>query len=357
MAVLYLHIPAPPAPVASDRFVASLERAIGHRVPPAHAADPIIAIYIGGAPLTLTSPQQERLSRALKEALAPDTVQEVTVEAAPNSISLPVVRNLRRLGATRLSLDVRSFATDTLRRIDAPHRRPDIDQALHAVRAAGLRSYTVDLHLGPDAAAETDVAASLQAAVTESVPHIALVEQPGPASAEARADALAHAQQYLARQGYEPYLLTDFARPGHRSRYQTAYYSHANILGLGPGAESFWWQPRTGATPGWRWTNVAEVEQYIRSWEAGRPAFDQREPLDRTARAREYILLRLRTQSGLDLSHLATQYGVDLRSRAANLFARLSDTGRVEQTDGHLRLTRQGRLLADAITQRVLRSL
>jgi len=358
VSVLYLHIPhSEDLPEAPRQFVTALTGAIGRRVPPAHAADPVSAVYIGGGPLSLSAPQQHRLARALAHAGVPGDAVEVTVEAAPRDVSAGSLHRLRRLGVTRLSLDVGSFSDATLRAIDAPHRRSDIDQALHALRTAGLRSCTVALHFGAVATAQTELAASLQAAVGEAVPHITLIEQPGPASADARADALEYGHQYLTNQGYDPYLLTDYAQPGHRSRYQTAYYTYANVLGLGPGAESFWWQPRPPVGPAWRWTNVEEVEKYICSWEDGAPPIHQREVLARADRAREYILLRLRTLAGLNLAHLATQYGVDLRARAALLLDRLSDRGRVEQAGAHLRLTSRGRLLADAITQRLLAAL
>jgi oxygen-independent coproporphyrinogen-3 oxidase len=80
------------------------------------------------------------------------------------------------------------------------------------------------------------------------------------------------------------------------------------------------------------------------------------EHLDRPELAREYILLRLRTSDGLDLQTLETLYGVDLRARKSAVLTRLGEAGLIHEGSASVRLTRRGRLLTDAITQRLLPS-
>jgi oxygen-independent coproporphyrinogen-3 oxidase len=81
-----------------------------------------------------------------------------------------------------------------------------------------------------------------------------------------------------------------------------------------------------------------------------------RETLSPTALAREYVLLRLRTTEGIDLDRLAAQYGIDLVDEHGALLDTLQERGLLHRADRSVRLTNQGRLLADAIAQRLLPS-
>ena len=82
---------------------------------------------------------------------------------------------------------------------------------------------------------------------------------------------------------------------------------------------------------------------------------EQLESPDRSALAREYILLRLRTKAGLDLDVLGDRYGFPLRARRASTLDRLAEEELIHDDPDRVRLTDRGRLLTDAITQRLIR--
>jgi oxygen-independent coproporphyrinogen-3 oxidase len=81
------------------------------------------------------------------------------------------------------------------------------------------------------------------------------------------------------------------------------------------------------------------------------------ETLETSALAREYVLLRLRTQAGLDLDALADRYNFQLRPREADTLRRLRRRGLIHEDPDRVVLTDRGRLLTDAITRRLLREL
>jgi oxygen-independent coproporphyrinogen-3 oxidase len=80
-----------------------------------------------------------------------------------------------------------------------------------------------------------------------------------------------------------------------------------------------------------------------------------REDYDWGALAREYILLRLRTSDGVDPAVLEDQYQWPLRERRADTLTRLSAKGLIDDEPDRIRLTPRGRLLADAVTRRLIR--
>ena len=321
---------------------------------------PISTIYIGSDRPSLFSLRLlDTITSALRTVVDASAITETTVELSPDDISSSYLNDLRQLGLTRVSLDALSFAPGDLRAVGAPHSIDDLFQTLRHVHRAGVDAVSVDLSFGGGEHPLSHWKASLHRAVELRVPHIALRERDPSKVLEAdqkeRARRLGFAMRFLRAKGYEQYELTHFARPGHRSRHQEKYYAHGNYLGLGPGAESFWWPDRTDPPTARRWSNVSDLATYVERLRNDASPVEQLESPDRSALAREYILLRLRTKAGLDLDVLGDRYGFPLRTRRASTLDRLAEEELIHDDPDRVRLTDRGRLLTDAITQRLIR--
>lgn len=361
MAGLYVHIPSHRNRRSTDRsaFVRALAREFDRSVP--HSIqESIRTVYVGGRPSLRSLGPTDPIVDALRTTMDSDSIEEATVEITPPQVYPQHLNVLRQMGATRLSIEAISFVEDDLAAVDASYSVDELVGTIDRVWRRGFRSFSVDLHFGTPGQSLSNWKASLQRAVELRVPHIALHEfdptdEPRVES-EKRAECLAFAMTFLRAKGYERYELTHFARPRHRSRHQEHYYAHGNYLGLGPGAESFWWSDRSANTTALRWSNVDDTESYAECLTRGETPVAQRETVDRGALAREYVLLRLRTNEGLNLDVLDTQYGVDLSSRKSSTLQRLAEEGLIHDDPERVRLTHRGCLLADAITLRLLPS-
>ena len=64
----------------------------------------------------------------------------------------------------------------------------------------------------------------------------------------------------------------------------------------------------------------------------------------------EYIMTTLRTSAGCDLSVLKSNFGYDVMALHARYLEHLRDQKLIILNNGHLTLTRTGRLLADKIS-------
>ena len=133
--------------------------------------------------------------------------------------------------------------------------------------------------------------------------------------------------------GFVHYEVSNFCRPGWFARHNTAYWTGAKYLGIGPAAHSYDGQSR-------RW-NVASLGRYIEGMEAHQPQHE-REVLDGDMRYNEYIMTRLRTMWGVRLSVIREAWGECrvahfLRQAAPFLAAgrlvRLSDNDTVRLTE------------------------
>ena len=181
-------------------------------------------------------------------------------------------------------------------------------------------------------------------------------EDPADESLEMQqAKRLHEAMRILESEGYEPYELTHFAKPGHPSLHLRDTYAHGSYIGVGPSAESFWWPNRTLHHEARRWTNVHDTLRYAQLLDNCYQPIMYRQTQSLTMLAREYIFLRLRTADGLDLRDLNAHYGEDLRTDHSALLVKLVETGLVHPIERKtLRLTPSGRLVADAIIERLL---
>ncbi|HLT48496.1 MAG TPA: hypothetical protein VK002_14775, partial [Rubricoccaceae bacterium] len=153
--------------------------------------------------------------------------------------------------------------------------------------------------------------------------------------------------EYLTARGFSHYEVSSYAKPGHESRHNSAYWRHANYLGFGPSAHSFWRKTRSLAH---RWSNVRHLGRYQALLDAHELPLDERETLGADALAEEAVLLGLRRLDvGLDLAALARDYGVDLLVDRRAEVAALEAAGLLAVEPGRVRLTPEGAALADAV--------
>jgi oxygen-independent coproporphyrinogen-3 oxidase len=113
------------------------------------------------------------------------------------------------------------------------------------------------------------------------------------------------------------------------------YWDGRPYLGFGPGAHSY--------VPHRRWANPSNVERYLAGERA--PILD--EELTREQRMLERVFLGLRRAVGLDVPAFEKEFGVVFRSHYAKPIAAAADC--LEWAGGRLKLTRRGKLLADAV--------
>ena len=143
----------------------------------------------------------------------------------------------------------------------------------------------------------------------------------------------------LAQAGFEHYEVSNFARPGYRSRHNQAYWHGAPYLGAGPGAHSY-----NGSS---RQANITNNAIYIRQLNRGLvPATT--EHLNKEQQYYEYLLTGLRTDRGIDLSLLEPTFGMAVQPHEAFL-KHCVEQGLAKRQNDKFVLTERGWLLADSI--------
>jgi oxygen-independent coproporphyrinogen-3 oxidase len=145
----------------------------------------------------------------------------------------------------------------------------------------------------------------------------------------------------LASAGFEQYELSNFARPQSRCRHNETYWAGESYFGFGPGAARY--------LAGRRETNHRSVTTWIARVVSGKSPVGDIDELSPADRARETLVVGLRRAQGVSRLEFRTQTGFELDEVAGDAIARHCASGLLELTTDGVRLTREGRFLADTI--------
>ena len=275
---------------------------------------------------------------------------EVTLEANPDSVTLPMLTQLRRAGFNRISIGVQSDIDEQLKALGRPHNYKQAQQAVSMARRAGFNNVSVDLMFGLPNQTREQWMQTLRNVIDLKADHIScygLKVEPGTKLYEyracanlpdddAQADMYLYAVAALEEMGYAQYEISNFARPGRESRHNLKYWRMQEYAGFGPGAHSDF--------GGVRYGYVRDLDGYI----AGKLILAESETGETLARDYEYVMLSLRTAAGIDRRTFENRY----RQRfdpMERLFVQYGQAGLAARTEGGWRLTPKGFLVSNSI--------
>ena len=317
----------------------------------------VATIYFGGGtPSLLDKDELRAILHALQQhfVIAPDA--EVTLEANPDDITAANLANWKEAGINRLSIGIQSFFEDDLQWMNRAHTAEQSVNSIQLAQAAGFNNLTIDLIYGGPTLSDQKWKENVATAIALNIPHLscyALTVEPGtalqkmiglhkkePVDNDRQAHHFLLLMEWLQVAGYEHYEISNFAKPGSRSRHNTAYWQGKKYLGLGPSAHSY-----NGSARQW---NIANNALYIQSLTQGTVPFEI-ELLTPTQRLNEYIMTSLRTIEGLDLTSVATSFGESAKASVTASVQPWIKKGLCILNDQHIILTTEGKLFADGV--------
>jgi oxygen-independent coproporphyrinogen III oxidase len=344
-------------------YVAALAAEIARRAGEAEGL-PLRTVYFGGGtPSVLALPQVRRLLEALRRGCGIEGDAEITFEANPGTFGPAYVEGLATLGVNRLSLGIQSLDNETLRRLARTHNAAQGLAAVAAARGAGMRSVNLDLiyglpwltleawreHLARALETEPDHVSLYALMVEEGTPLATLVDRGkwDVPDQDAVADMYEAALPVLERAGFVHYEVSNWARPGHESRHNLAYWRNEAYIGCGAGAHSY--------VRGRRWWNVRPIEGYVRRIGTGTAADEGDERLPAEEQIGETAALALRLpREGLTFSRFRERFGIDAQARWSEQLQELSDVGLLLVDGERARISEKGLLVSNELAARFL---
>src|SRR3954454_5224455 len=283
---------------------------------------PLESVYLGGGtPTLLPADVLERLIARVRDRFGLAAGAEGTVEANPGRDERGDPSALRDAGLTRISYGAQALDDALLQRLGRRHRVAHVAEAVAGARAAGIPSISLDLlydvpgqslagwietldaglELGPDHLSlyaltldDPDVE-GLTGELGDHLPTTTGARRWRSAARDAQDEDRAAAQYHhavavLEELGWRGYEISNWARPGHESRHNLAYWQRRPYEAVGPGAHAF-----DGSTRRWNAPRPAADLGALPPPDGSPPVLPPggEEPLDAGAATAEAIILGL----------------------------------------------------------------
>ena len=330
-----------------------------------HASDESISsIYFGGGTPSLLSVRQiDDLLTTIKSLFTVDEAAEITIEANPGTVTLEYLTEIRKLGINRLSLGMQSLNDSELVLLGRIHTAAEAIDAVRSARNSGFENLSLDLIYGLPGQTMTSWRETLEKALEMEPEHCSLYaltlepEAPMRREIEAKlipdidpdtsADQYELAEDLLAAHGYRHYEISNWAKKGRECRHNTVYWQNLPYLGVGVAAHS--------CLGGHRLANTRSLDRYMAAFASSvLPVVEMDEEISPELECAETIILGLRLCQGISLDNIHQRFGINLLAHYRQQVGEMVDYGLLERADGHIRLTRRGRLLSNEVFWRFL---
>ncbi len=316
----------------------------------------ISTIYFGGGtPSLLSSGDIATFLEIIRSNYDCSALEEVTLEANPDDLTLESLRELRAMGVNRLSIGVQSFNDDELSFMNRRHSASQARHAIEMARQVGFENITIDLIFGVEGFGEQVLRSSLESALELGVQHISayhLTIEPSTPFARrvargefsAVSEAVSQAEYALVESmlcaaGYEHYEVSNYALPSFRSRHNSSYWRGVHYLGVGAGAHSYNGEVR-------RWAKNS-IEEYL----AGGAERYESERLGARERYDEYVMTSLRCSEGVDLEYIRINFSDELYLYIIGAATPWLKSGQLVRNEERLFIPTEHFLISDSIIE------
>ena len=270
---------------------------------------------------------------------------EITVECNPSSVDEDLLSYLTIAGVNRISMGMQSAVDKERKGLGRLSDAKQVKAAVDLIKSYGIDNISLDLMLGIPYQTEGSLKESLDFIIEQKVKHVSAyilkVEEGTPFSQmslplpdeDEVCDLYLWAADYLEKQGYRQYEISNFSKEGFESRHNLKYWHCEEYLGIGPSAHSF--------IGGERFYYPRDFKAFI---ENPTPAYD-----GTGGDEDEYIMLSLRLSEGLTKKGYRERFGKDIPEDIFEKARPLEKTGLLKITDDGISLTKEGFLLSNSI--------
>jgi oxygen-independent coproporphyrinogen-3 oxidase len=318
----------------------------------------IKTIYIGGGtPSLMHESEIEKILNTIYKYCNISSCEEITIEANPEDWDENKFRAIKKMGFNRISLGVQSFQDDFLKFMNRNHEAKDAIRFIEGLDKIGFENINMDLIYGLPHQNHDLWKEDLKKTFLMPIQHISaycLTIEPNTVFGKWKkrgrvqfSDDGFEAIQFdmlleqMSLNGFEQYEISNFCISGRESKHNSSYWTGNKYWGIGPGAHSF-----NGTSRQW---NVSNNHAYIKNVASG-STFFEKEELDNFTKANEYMLTSIRTKYGTDWAKLILM-NPEKEAFYSKSIQKLLNQELIELNDKKILLTKQGKLLADKVSE------
>jgi oxygen-independent coproporphyrinogen-3 oxidase len=315
------------------------------------------SVFFGGGTPSIFHPDEiQVILSTIHSVFNVDENAEITFESNPGTIDEDKLREIKKLGINRLSVGVQSFDDDELKFLTRIHDRMTALNTINLAAESGFDNINIDLIFNLPGQTKAVWETNLNQAVELPVTHISaysLILERGTilnkmvldgkvkmSDSGFDADLYEHTIDFLDRNNFLQYEVSNFARPGFKCSHNLVYWQHKEYLGLGPSAHSF--------INNRRWWNYSSLKMYIEQVNKEGRGVVSEEKLSKVELAEEYIMLHLRSE-GLDLNSLNKLYGNEWMQLNKAYLDMLIKERFLSYSNNFIKFTKRGYSICDEI--------
>ncbi|CAI9388506.1 Heme chaperone HemW [Bacillus sp. T2.9-1] len=342
-----------------DEYLDSLEKEIKLTFDK-YGEQTLSTIFVGGGtPTSLSASQLERLCGIINTELQQHQGIEYTFEANPGDLTEDKLKALYEGGVNRLSFGVQSFNNELLQRIGRTHKAEDVFSSIEAAKKIGFNNISVDLIYSLPGQTLEDFKDTLKTAFSLDIQHYSgysLIIEPKtvfynlmrkgklPTPGEdVEASMYGVLMEEMTSHGFQQYEISNFAKPGFKSRHNLTYWNNEQYFGFGAGSH--------GYIAGNRYSNYGPLKKYMQPLEQGEFPIMHEQKVSLVEQMEEELFLGLRKNQGVSLTSFEKKYNNTVLQLFEKEIKGLLDRGLIKIQGEYLKLTDKGRFLGNEVFQ------
>lgn len=342
-----------------DEYLDSLEKEIKLTIDK-YGEQTLSTIFVGGGtPTSLSASQLERLCGIINTELQQHQGIEYTFEANPGDLTEDKLKALYEGGVNRLSFGVQSFNNELLQRIGRTHKAEDVFSSIEAAKKIGFNNISVDLIYSLPGQTLEDFKDTLKTAFSLDIQHYSgysLIIEPKtvfynlmrkgklPTPGEdVEASMYGVLMEEMTSHGFQQYEISNFAKPGFKSKHNLTYWNNEQYFGFGAGSH--------GYIAGNRYSNYGPLKKYMQPLEQGEFPIMHEQKVSLVEQMEEELFLGLRKNQGVSLTSFEKKYNNTVLQLFEKEIKGLLDRGLIKIQGEYLKLTDKGRFLGNEVFQ------
>lgn len=321
------------------------------------------SIFIGGG--TPSYLNHENIGLILDEIrntfILTDDV-EISLEANPNSITSDKVLNYKKYGINRMSVGIQSLDRNILKTIGRLHDSKEALDAIETIKKAGIDNINADIMFNIPGQDTNSLKDTLEQIISSDVKHISfyslkleedttlykmeakkLVEMP---DEDSERDVYYEGRELMEARGYIQYEISNFSKPNYECRHNIKYWTGGEYIGFGPFAHSCFENKR--------YNNISDIKYYCENIKEPDKFRQLNEVLSKESKMFEYIMLRLRMNSGIIIEDFNREFEKDFMSIYENQIKNLLEYQLIDINNGRLKLTKKGMDVSNYVFEQFL---
>ncbi len=322
---------------------------------------PISTVFWGGGTPGLLSPNALGQLAAIVRKKTVVQPKEWSIELAPAWVTEARLSVLKEAGINRISLGIQSFDDKLLDALGRQHTVEHIYKAYELIRRMGFSNVNVDMMFALPGQTQEQWLSDLDKAFELKPDHLStycltfeedtalwvkLSEGKVKLDPDHEAKLYEKTWERCEREGFHQYEISNFAKPGFECLHNLSTWKMQEWIGLGPSAAS--------QHDGVRGVNPSDLDLWTKQVKEGKRMQEDRRELTPDLLLEDSLIFGLRMNQGVDLAKARIRFPNAAWETLEKKLSSLENDGLLSRQLSHIRLTNQGRLVADSIGSELL---